>query len=71
MSWKSARFLMTTVLGIGLMEFGPGAFSAWAQNTNGSVAITVLDATGASVPGALLEIQDIATNDTHWGGPQG
>jgi hypothetical protein len=37
---------------------------AWAQQTLGTVNVTVVDASGAPVPGALLNLKDQATNDT-------
>ena len=37
---------------------------AWAQQTLGTVNVTVVDASGAPVPGALLNLKDLATNDT-------
>ena len=37
--------------------------TASAQQTQGTVTVTVLDSTGAVVPGALLELTDLATND--------
>ena len=37
--------------------------TAWAQQTLGSVTVTVLDGSGAPVPGASLTLTDLATND--------
>jgi hypothetical protein len=37
--------------------------SAWAQQTTGTVSVTVMDSSGAVVPGALLTLTDVATND--------
>lgn len=38
--------------------------TAWAQQTLGAVSVYVVDTTGAAVPGALLTLTDLATNDT-------
>jgi hypothetical protein len=37
--------------------------SAWAQQTTGTVNVTVVDSSGGVVPGALLTLTDLATND--------
>ena len=37
--------------------------AAWAQQTQGTVTVTVTDTSGAVVPGALLTLKDLATND--------
>src|SRR6185437_7818602 len=37
--------------------------SAWAQQTLGTVSVTVVDTSGAVIPGAQLELTDLATND--------
>ena len=37
--------------------------TAWAQQTLGSVSVTVVDPSGAAVPGATLTLTDVATND--------
>ena len=37
---------------------------AWAQQTLGTVSVIVVDTSGAPVPGALLSLTDLATNDT-------
>lgn len=37
--------------------------AAWAQQTTGTVTITVVDASGGVVPGATLTLTDVATND--------
>ena len=37
--------------------------TAWAQQTLGTVNVTVVDASGAPVPGATLSLKDLATND--------
>ena len=38
--------------------------AAWAQQTQGTVSVTVADSSGAVVPGASLSLTDTATNDT-------
>src|SRR3954467_7864685 len=38
--------------------------AAWAQQTLGTVSVTVVDTSGAAIPGALLSLTDLATNDT-------
>lgn len=40
------------------------ASTAWAQQTLGTVSVSVVDTSGAPVPGALLSLTDLATNDT-------
>ena len=37
--------------------------TAWAQQTLGSVSVTVVDPSGAAVPGATLTLTDVATNE--------
>jgi len=37
--------------------------TAWAQQTLGSVSVTVLDPSGGALPGASLTLTDVATND--------
>ena len=37
--------------------------TAWAQQTLGTVSVTVVDSSGGVVPGAQLELTDLATND--------
>ena len=55
----SAQRLATIVLGLALLA--PGS---WAQSSAaGTINVTVLDPTGASIPGATLEIKDLGTND--------
>ncbi len=41
--------------------------TAWAQQTLGSVSVTVVDPSGAAVPGATLTLTDVATNDARTG----
>ena len=38
--------------------------TAWAQQTLGTVSVTVVDTSGAVVPGATLALTDLSTNDT-------
>src|SRR6187401_934072 len=38
--------------------------TAGAQQTAGAVSVSVVDTSGAPVPGALLSLTDLATNDT-------
>src|SRR5665647_1474721 len=45
--------------------------TAWAQQTMGTVNVTVLDTSGAVVPGALLTLTDLATNDARTATTQG
>ena len=45
----------SAVVGIALMLLGPGAFKSWGQTgTAGTINVTVLDPTGARIPGATL-----------------
>ncbi len=37
--------------------------TAWAQQTLGTVSVTIVDPSGAVVPGAQLKLTDLATND--------
>ena len=37
--------------------------SIWAQSSQGTVSVTVIDPGGAAVPGANLELRDLGTND--------
>src|SRR5262245_12046998 len=54
--WRST--LGCLALGLGLVS------PASAQQTLGTVSVTVVDTSGAAVPGALLSLKDLATNDT-------
>ena len=45
--------------------------TAWAQQTLGSVSVTVVDPSGAAVPGATLTLTDVATNDARTGSHPG
>src|ERR1700729_872685 len=40
-----------------------GGMVAWAQSTQGGLGITVTDPAGAVVPGARLELRDLASNE--------
>src|SRR5437016_2095285 len=54
----------SAVLGIALSLLGPGVLKSWGQTgASGTINVTVLDPTGASIPGATLEIKDLGTND--------
>jgi Carboxypeptidase regulatory-like domain/TonB dependent receptor len=44
--------------------------TAWAQQTLGTVSVSVVDTSGAAVPGALLTLTDLATNDARTGTTQ-
>jgi uncharacterized surface anchored protein len=41
--------------------------TAWAQQTLGSVSVSVMDTSGAAVPGATLTLTDVGTNDARHG----
>jgi hypothetical protein len=43
---------------------------AWAQQTQGTIAVTVVDSSGAVVPGATLTLTDLSTNDVRTGTTQ-
>ncbi|HEY3383530.1 MAG TPA: carboxypeptidase-like regulatory domain-containing protein [Vicinamibacterales bacterium] len=45
--------------------------TAWAQQTTGTITVSVMDSSAAVVPGALLTLTDVATNDTHTATTQG
>jgi len=54
------RFLLGVVmLFVGLATTPSG----WGQHTQGRINVTVVDQQGAAVPGAKLELRDLATND--------
>jgi len=55
------RFLFLTVTALLVMATIP---SAWGQHIQGRINVTVLDQLRAVVPGAKLELKDMATNDT-------
>jgi len=58
-AFQRIRFCVT----IGLMVLAVTA-PVWGQETRGRINITVLDPQQAVVPGATLELVDLATNDT-------
>lgn len=43
---------------------GFGALSSWAQVTQGSISVSVTDASGAILPSADLQLTDLATNES-------
>lgn len=45
--------------------------TAWAQQTTGTISVSVVDSSTAVVPGALLTLTDVATNYTHTATTQG
>jgi hypothetical protein len=62
--FPSARGLAATVVVLIALVFHGGAVRAYAQTgTTGSLNIVVVDATGAAVPEAVLELKDLTTND--------
>ena len=59
---RAARSLFAATL----VSFGIFLLSApriWAQSSQGTVSVTVIDPGGATVPGAKLELRDLGTND--------
>lgn len=70
MNAKSAGSLFAAVLGGCFIYLGLGSSTAWAQNTSGTVTVTVLDQAGAVMPNAQLKLQDMATNDVRNGTTQ-
>jgi hypothetical protein len=66
---KHARSLIALVFGLALVMVSAG-FTAMAQNTSGSVNVTVLDPAGSAVPEANLELQNLETNELHKGSTQ-
>ncbi len=65
---KAAKGLAVTIFGLTSLYLGAEASSACAQtSTTGTVNVTVVDASGAVVPDATLELQDRATNDLRKG----
>jgi len=70
MSRISLRNLLGAV-SVGLMILALGV-GAWAQHgSEGTVSVTVVDATGSVVPGAQLELMDAGTNQVRKGESQG
>ena len=64
----SAR-LRASLFGCLLLSLGL-APTAWAQQTSGAVSVTVVDPSGAAIPGALLSLTDLATSADHSDRPQ-
>ena len=68
---RSACFLrrgakaIALLFGLGLTCFGPA--EVWAQSTAGSISVTVMDPGGAAVSQAVLELQNIETNEIRKG----
>ncbi len=60
MNAKLARSLLVALLGC--FSFFLGIAMSWAQNTNGTVTVTVMDPGNAVVPNAQLQLSDVATN---------
>jgi hypothetical protein len=60
---KFTKALVTTILGFCQFLAGPAVFSAWGQSTGGSLSVTVVDPSGAAVPEASLDLQNLDTND--------
>jgi hypothetical protein len=61
---KFVRSLPVFVLGLVLVSLALCVPALWAQHgSEGTVSVTVLDASGGVVQGAQLELQDTATND--------
>ncbi len=64
MNAKSIGTLLVAILAYVLVS---SDLKVWAQNSNGKVAVTVLDQAGALVPGVHLQLKDLATNDVRVG----
>src|SRR5215472_5975544 len=58
--YSFGRFLLGVVMFLVVLATTP---SGWGQHTQGRINVTVLDQQGAAVPGAKLELRDVATND--------
>src|SRR5215472_5934125 len=57
---------------VGAALFVLGGVAAWAQHgSEGTVSLTVVDATGSVVEGAQLEIVDLGTSETRKGETRG
>jgi hypothetical protein len=67
MKTYSAMRLFGSALVCCFVYSGVLASSAWAQNTSGTVTVTVLDPGGALVPNTQLALKDLATNDVRSG----
>jgi len=62
MSSSYSRLMLRSAL-LGLcISVGLGTVPAWAQITQGSIFVSVLDQSGAVVPEAQLTLEDLATN---------
>lgn len=54
------------LVAIAVVLTGLSALSAWAQHgSEGTITVTVLDASGSVVQGAQLELRELATNELH------
>jgi hypothetical protein len=63
---ESPKTLFVSRLGLVLVSLMFTVPALWSQHgSEGTVNITVLDASGGVVQGAQLELQDLATNDVH------
>ncbi len=59
--FRNVSFCIATALAIFFLTTAP---ALWAQHgTEGTVTVTVFDPTGSIVPGAQLQLQDLATNN--------
>ncbi|HUK24450.1 MAG TPA: carboxypeptidase-like regulatory domain-containing protein [Terriglobales bacterium] len=64
-SARSARYFLSAIMRGLLIVVVLGATCAWAQHgSEGTVSVTVVDPNGSLVPGAKLELVDLATNST-------
>ncbi len=64
MAYQYTRRLAGLIVVLSLACAGPGVFAAWGQTTTGgTLNVMVLDPSGATIPGAGLELRDTATND--------
>jgi hypothetical protein len=62
---RAAGLNACLVLSAGALGFLALQPSAMAQGTTGSITGTVLDTSGAAIPGATVTIRNLDTNDTH------
>ena len=60
----SSLFHILSVLGVFVLQFAICAASPAQMGSSGTVNVIVLDSSGATVQGAKLVLQDLATNDT-------
>lgn len=64
MSFRSSRLVIGSVAVLFLVLSAVNIPIAWAQHgSEGTVTVTVVDPSGSVVPGAQLELQDVATNE--------